>query len=53
MTKPRDLATLGAGFIQPGTGSANIALLGWPSADAEEFTAALAAGYLDDIYTLS
>jgi hypothetical protein len=46
MTKPRDLSNLGGGFIQPDTGT-------FTAADAEEFTAALAAGLLDDTYSLA
>lgn len=45
MAKPRDLAAFGGGFIQSGTGT-------FTEDDAEEFTAALAAGVLDDIYSL-
>ena len=41
MTKPRDLAN-----------SVNSVPLGWLSADAQEFTDALAAGLLDDTYSL-
>jgi hypothetical protein len=46
MTKPRDLSNLGGGFIQSATGT-------FAEAGAAEFTAALAAGLLDDTYSLA